>query len=125
MKNALEYKGFIGSVQYSADDDILYGKIEGINDLVSYEGASLDEIKAGFQEAVDDYIAFCKQHDKPLFKSYRGSFNVRISEELHRRAVQKALSDGVSLNQLVQRALEREVEAAARAKGNARTSISN
>jgi len=112
MKRTLEYKGFIGSVHYSAEDDILYGKIEGINDLISYEGSTIEEIKASFREAVQDYLEFCRENDKPVFKSYRGSFNIRISEELHRQAVQKAIMDGISLNQLVQRALEREVKAA-------------
>ena len=45
MKDALSYKGFIGSVQFSADDDVFYGKIEGIDDLVSYEGTSVAELK--------------------------------------------------------------------------------
>ncbi len=110
MKQALEYKGFIGSVHYSADDDILYGKIEGINDLVSYEGRTIDEIRKDFHEAVNDYLSFCKEKSKPVYKSYKGSFNVRISEDLHRKAVQKAVIEGLSLNQLVQRAIEKEIE---------------
>ena len=109
MKDILKYKDFIGSVHFSGDDEIFYGKIEGINDLVSFEGGSVKELLSSFIEAVDDYIHLCTSHKKPIYKSYKGSFNVRISPALHRKAIEKALSLGIPLNQLVQKAIEREV----------------
>ena len=108
MKDMLKYKNFIGSVHFSGDDDIFYGKIEGINDLVTFEGSDVKELKKAFKEAVEDYSALCEQVGKPALKSYKGSFNVRIPTELHRKSVQKALMHRISLNQLVQRALEKE-----------------
>jgi predicted HicB family RNase H-like nuclease len=109
MKDVLQYKDFIGSVHFSAEDDLFFGKIEGINDLVTFEGNNVSEIKNAFQEAVDDYIDICRQTEKPLKKSYKGSFNVRIAPELHKKAVQKSLMLGLSLNKFVQRAIEKEV----------------
>lgn len=61
MKNILNYKGFIGTVNYSTEDEILFGKIEEINDLVTFEGKNVEEIKNAFYEAVDDYIVLCKE----------------------------------------------------------------
>ena len=109
MKDILKYKDFIGSVHFNADDEIFFGKIEGINDLISFEGESVKELLSSFREAVDDYINICKLNKKPIYKSYKGSFNIRISPSLHRKAVEKALSLGIPLNQLVQKAIEKEL----------------
>ena len=109
MKDILKYKEFIGSVHFNGDDEIFYGKIEGINDLITFDGKSVKELLSSFKEAVDDYINLCKSNKKPIYKSYKGSFNVRISPALHRKAIEKALSLGIPLNQLVQKAIENEV----------------
>ena len=53
-KDKIIYKDFIGTVHYSTDDELFYGKIEGINDLVTFEGLSVKELKLAFEEAVDD-----------------------------------------------------------------------
>lgn len=56
MKNLLEYKGYYGSVEYSSEDVLLYGKVLGINSLISYEGESVAELQQDFEGAVDDYL---------------------------------------------------------------------
>lgn len=56
MKDVLRYKGFIGSVQYSIDDTIFFGKIEGIHDLVTYEGTTVEKLETGFHYMVDEHI---------------------------------------------------------------------
>jgi predicted HicB family RNase H-like nuclease len=109
MKNVFRYKGFLGSVYYSPEDECFHGRIEGIDDLVTFEGRSVDELKSNFKDAAEDYIELCRTAGKGLQKSYGGSFNIRISSDLHKRAVRKSVSEGISLNQLVRRALEKEV----------------
>jgi predicted HicB family RNase H-like nuclease len=64
MKEILQHKGYMASIQFSDKDDVFYGKILGIDDLVSFEGASEDELKNSFIEAVDDYVDTCKQIGK-------------------------------------------------------------
>jgi len=60
MKNNLNrYKNYHGSVNYS-NDDVVYGKLEGIRDLVSYEGRDVESLKKAFKDAVDDYLDTCK-----------------------------------------------------------------
>ncbi|MGC9356090.1 MAG: type II toxin-antitoxin system HicB family antitoxin [Mariniphaga sp.] len=110
MNNVLTYKGFLGSVNYSAEDHIFFGKIEGINDLITFEGTSVDELENAFRKMENLHIEDCKREGKPLEKSYKGSFNIRISQELHKKAVQTATSRGLTLNQLVKKAIAREVE---------------
>ena len=109
MKDSITYKGFIATVHYNADDEIFYGKIEEIDDLISFEGKSVSELKKAFINAVEDYLEVCKKYNKPVMKSYKGSFNIRIEPELHRKAVRKSLRMGISLNQLIQKAIEKEL----------------
>lgn len=109
MKDVLTYKGFIGTVHFSAGDKVFHGKIEGIDDLVTFEGHSVEELIKAFHNEVDDYIALCKEMGKEPIRSYKGSFNVRISPEMHRKAVESATQKGLSLNQFVQTAIEKEL----------------
>jgi len=107
--NMLTYKGFYGSVEYSAADECFFGKIIGTTDLVTFEGKSVDNLKKSFAEAVEDYLVLCKEAGKEPQKSYKGSFNVRISPELHKAAVVIAKREGISLNAFVERAIYDEV----------------
>ena len=112
MTNTLNYKGFLGSVTFNAEDNILHGKIECIDDLILFEGGSVTEIKNAFIEAVEDYIEICKQANKPIMKSFKGSFNLHLTPDLHQKIAKLAATKGISLNQLVQKAIEREIAAA-------------
>lgn len=106
MKNILEYKGYYAKVEYSSEDKVLFGKIEGINDLVNFESESTEGIEKEFRNAVDDYLEFCKEVGKEPDKVYKGTFNVRISPELHKKAALVALKNGDSLNKTIEKALE-------------------
>ncbi|MBA7551683.1 hypothetical protein ES705_44231 [subsurface metagenome] len=105
MKDVMKYKEFIGSVHYSAEDEVFYGKLEGIDDLIMFEGESVRKLNSAFREAVQDYQELCKKAGKPVGKSYKGSFNIRIDPELHKNAARKSLELGLSLNQLVEKAI--------------------
>jgi predicted HicB family RNase H-like nuclease len=110
MKDVMTYRGYIGSVRYSAEDEVFYGKIEAINDLILFEGRSVQEIKKAFHEAVDDYLESCKQMKREPNKPFKGSFNVRISPDLHRKVAEQAAQSGMTLNQFVRKAVESAVQ---------------
>jgi len=61
MKGYLKHKGYLGTVEFSADDNVLHGKIVGINDFVTYEASAVDELKEAFAESVDDYLQTCAE----------------------------------------------------------------
>ena len=105
IDNILKYKDYYGSVEYSAADDCFFGKIIGTGDLVTFEGSSVDELKKAFIEAVNDYLVLCQEAGKKPEKSYRGTFNIRISPVLHRNAAIIASRQGISLNAFVERAI--------------------
>ena len=64
MKDILKYKEFVGSVHYSSDDNVFFGKLIGIDDLITFEGDSVEELKKSFEDAVDDYIDLCESTGK-------------------------------------------------------------
>jgi predicted HicB family RNase H-like nuclease len=106
MGDLLTYKGYNGSAHYSAADEVFYGKLEGIDDLVNYEGASVKELIKAFNEAVEDYLETCRDIGKEPNKTYKGSFNVRIPAELHRNAAIFAAGKDISLNDFVKTAIQ-------------------
>lgn len=109
MKDILTYKGFIGSVHYAAEDRVLYGKVEGVNDLITFEGSTVDELEKGFKYMVDEHIKDCTRENIPLEKSYKGNLNIRLSPELHKKAAHNAAMRGVSLNQYINDALKKDL----------------
>jgi len=100
MGNYLKHKDYLGSVEFSSEDGILHGKIFGISDLVTYEGTSVKELESSFTEAVDDYLITCKDINKEPNKLYRGLFNVRTSNDLHRNLVLIADKNKMKLNEV-------------------------
>ena len=109
MNDTLPYKQFIGSVHFSEKDKTFFGKIEGIRDMVTFEGRSVAELETAFREAIDDYLQLCKEAGKEPLKSAKGSFKVRIPPRLHQQALSKAAREGISLNRLVRQAIVKEV----------------
>lgn len=109
MKNVLEYKGYSGTVEFNATDDVFFGKIAGIRDLVTFEADTVAKLKKAFKDAVDDYIMTCTTLGKDPDKEYKGSFNVRLKPKLHRLAAIRSASQRMSLNQFVEKVLEKEL----------------
>ena len=107
MKDMIAYKGYYGSVHYSDEDQVFHGKIEFIRSLVSYEGTDVGNLRAAFEEAVDDYLKLCEDENRQPDRPFKGSFNIRTGTDLHRRAMLFAKSKGSNLNSIVTDALEK------------------
>ena len=104
-ENMLEYKGYHTIVRYNAETGVLRGVIEGINDFVDFQTDNLSEVKNEFYRAVDDYLEFCAEVGKEPEKEYKGTFNVRIKPELHKKLALRALENDESLNSVVEKAI--------------------
>ena len=98
--NTLTYKGYMGSVNFSEKDSVFFGKIEGIDGLVNFEGESVKELTEAFHEAVDDYLEYCKAEGIEPHKSYSGSPS---------RIAILAKQAGVSINAFIKKALENQI----------------
>ncbi|MCL2078347.1 MAG: type II toxin-antitoxin system HicB family antitoxin [Oscillospiraceae bacterium] len=109
MKNMMEYKDYCGTVEYSAADNILYGKVLGIKGLISYEGDSIQSLKEDFENVIDDYLESCTKDGVEPQKPYKGTFNVRIAPHLHRSLAAYAIANGQTLNATVEEAIRHYV----------------
>ena len=109
-KDVLEYKGYHTRIEFDSQSKVLHGKIEGINDLVTFESDSVAKIEDEFHKAVDDYLAFCEDIGQNPDKEYKGSFNIRITPELHKRLVEISFYQNETLNSTVEKAIDYYVQ---------------
>ncbi len=110
MKNLMEYKGYLGSVNYNDEDKIFYGRVEYIRSLISYEGYDVESLQNSFHEAVEDYLELAHTQNIEPEQPFKGSFNIRTGSDLHRRVAIVAKQKGINLNRLVNEALEQYLE---------------
>lgn len=106
MNNTIQYKGYIGSVEFSEEDGIFYGKVMGIRSLISYEGESAKELLDDFHGAVDDYLETCKAEGKKTEVAFKGSFNIRLSSDLHKKLFIYTTAHRMSMNKYIEETLE-------------------
>jgi len=102
----MEYKGYIGKVEIDEEAGILYGEVINVRDVITFEGASVEEIQTAFRESVDDYLEFCAQRNEAPEKPFSGKFVVRLPAELHRQAYIQAKLADKSLNGWVMEVLQ-------------------
>lgn len=114
MSNTIEYNDYIGSIEYSSEDRCFYGKIEMIDDLVTFEATTVDELEENFKIVVDEYILTCKELNREPQKAFKGVFNVRVQPELHKKIYKEALKAGQSLNSFVSQVLSNSTSKLAR-----------
>ena len=105
--NIMEYRGYHTKVEYSAEDEMLYGVIMGIKSTIVFGGKSIDEFKTAFCESVDGYLDLCERRGLSPEKEFRGVFNLRVSPEMHRELVLTAEKQKKSLNATIIDACER------------------
>lgn len=108
----MTHMGYAARVEYSEDDGCFIGHIAGIRDMVGFHGESVAELRAAFEEAVDDYLATCAKLDREPNHPYSGQFRLRLKPELHARAAIAAETRGKSLNTWVAEVIERSIAAA-------------
>ena len=110
MNNIMEYKGYVGSVEFSEENSLFFGKVQGIRSLISYEGTNASELVSDFHGAVDDYLALCEEEGTAPEIAYKGSLNIRFKKsDTHRRAAIYAIMHGQSLNSFIEEAVEEKL----------------
>lgn len=97
--NTMTYKDYAAHVVFSAEDGLFVGHLAGISDIIGFHGESVTELRAAFEDAVDDYLETCEKIGKAPQRPYSGKVMLRISPELHARIALKAKASGKSLNQ--------------------------
>lgn len=119
----LKYKEYEGTAEVDIGRGVCRGKLLFIDDLVTYEALTPSKLKREFEAAVDDYLATCKALGKEAQRPCRGLFNVRVAPQTHRAATLRALSEGISLNDVVGRALDAFLNGRAEVNHNVRVML--
>lgn len=102
----LKYKGYCGTVEYSEEDNCLFGKVIGMNkNVISYEGQTIEELKADFESGVELYLESCKERGVKPQKPFSGTLNIRIPSEVHSQLALKAQMSGRSINAIIKEVL--------------------
>ncbi len=109
----MHYKGYIGSIEVSEEDDCLFGKVLALphDTMITYEGQTVSELRDDFHGAVDDYIAFCEAEGIEPRKSYSGALNVRLTPEVHSKIAMLAKRAGISINAFIRQAIDKQIAA--------------
>ena len=105
--NAMSYKGYEAVVEYDEEAEVFHGEVVNTRDVITFEGRSVDELKAALADSVEDYLAFCRERGESPEKPFSGQFVVRVDPSLHRKVAGAAKRAGASLNKWVAAALER------------------
>ena len=106
----MEYKGFIGNVEFDAEAKIFHGDVINTRDIITFQGKSVQEIEKAFRESIDDYLDWCKDEGVDPEKPFSGKFNLRLKPELHREAAIAAKKMHLSLNSFVEKAVIDELK---------------
>lgn len=110
MNTMNKYRDYNARVEYDDDDEIFVGHLAGIKDIVSFHGATVDELKQNFHEAVDHYLEVCEKLGEKPQKPYSGRLMLKLMPEIHAAIATTAEAHGKSINQWVSEILHREAQ---------------
>ena len=102
----MEYKGYIGKVEFDDEANIFHGEIINLRDVITFQGETVKQLRKAFQDSLDDYLEFCGERNESPEKPYSGKFMVRVEPELHKTVAMHAKMEHKSLNAWVHDALE-------------------
>jgi predicted HicB family RNase H-like nuclease len=105
--STMSYRGYEAVIEYDEDAGLFHGEVINLRDVITFQGASVSELKQALEESVKDYLAFCRERGEEPEKPFSGQFVVRVEPSLHRALVTAAKRSGMSLNRWIARTLER------------------
>ncbi len=105
----MNYKGYAGRVEFDDEAGLFHGEVVNTRDVITFQGATVDELRNAFRASVEDYLAFCAARGEAPEKPYSGQFVTRVSPALHRQISLAAACSGKSLNAWVAEQLEKAV----------------
>lgn len=102
----MEYKGYIGAVQFDEEAEIFHGEVINLKDVITFQSDSVAGLKREFYASVDDYLEFCRERDEAPEKPFSGKLTLRLNPELHRRLYLRSRKEKKSLNNWITEALD-------------------
>ncbi|SAK91047.1 HicB family protein [Caballeronia pedi] len=94
-------------VEFDERDEIFVGRVLGVNSIISFHGESVTELRTAFVDAVDDYLADCKERGVAPDKPASGKLMLRIDPNVHAAISVAASAAGESIDQWSEEVLGR------------------
>ena len=110
MTSMMEYKGYHAFIEYDAEDNIFVGEVFGVADSLNSHGTNVEELRQMFEQSIDNYLDLCAKIGKDPEKEFKGTFNVRIPPEMHKKVSLEAAKQNITLNQYIVRAIGQSIE---------------
>ena len=107
--NTLEYKGYVGMVEYDDEVGIFHGEVINLRDVITFQGTCVEELRESLIDSVEDYLDFCQERGEEPEKPFSGNLPLRITPDLHRKIYLAARREGKSINHWISETLEGEV----------------
>ena len=105
MINRMSYKGYTASMVFDAQDKVIVGRVQDVDDIISFHGDSVAEFESHFHTVIEDYLAASKELGSAPEKPASGKVMLRIAPEVHAAALKAAARSGTSLNKWAEGAL--------------------
>ena len=109
----MTYKGYEAVAEFDEEAGVFSGEVINTRDVITFQGASVKELKKAFQDSVDDYLEFCAQRKEEPEKPFSGTLSLRLPPEVHRRIALEARRQGKSLNSYILQRLKPKTSYAA------------
>jgi len=111
MSNSINYNGYVASIEFDPEHEVLRGRVVNARDPLTFEARSADEVLGRFRDVIDTFLAECEEQGTEPQKPYSGKLLVRIDAELHAAMAADAARLGWSINRYAERAIQRAVSA--------------
>jgi predicted HicB family RNase H-like nuclease len=105
----MEYKGYVGQIEFDDEAGLFHGEVINTRDVITFQGASVAELRKALRGSINDYLAFCSARGEDPDKPFSGRFLVRLDADLHRAIVVAAARERKSVNAFVAEVLEDHV----------------
>ena len=110
LKNRMEYKDYVGTVEWYDDENIFKGEVLRLNNHLTYQGKDIKELRDNFHKCINNYLEVCEKNNIKREIPFKGSFNIRISDDIYRLLCKKAKEENISINKIISIALEEYVK---------------
>jgi predicted HicB family RNase H-like nuclease len=105
----MDYKGYLARVEFDEEAGLFHGEVVNTHDVITFQGTCVGDLRQALIDSVEDYLAFCAERGEKPEKPFSGKFLVRLDPLIHQKAYLEARRAGVSLNQWVSRAIEKQI----------------
>lgn len=93
-------------IQYDPEIEMFRGEFTGLNGGGDFYAENVKSLEEEGRQTLKVFFEMCKDKGIEPYKSYSGKFNTRVSPERHRDAALAAQAENLSMNALIDKALE-------------------